>query len=190
MDTDKRKDLTRISRISRIHTNPTQNLYFNNRNSHSRHVYFSREVFAFLLMTVFLVPLQSVLATSTARSSCINNLRMIQGAVALWGLEHHLPTTSAYSLSDTNILSCLGRGVTLPLCPADGSYSAGRTIADEPSCSVHGTASQMIKEDEHRKRRSEYFEEVLVSVLVFAALLGLVFAVLGFARRGKARSFV
>src|SRR5919108_1120007 len=82
-----------------------------------------------LLMLVCGVPCGPAFATSTIQSGCINNLRMIRGAVEQWALQRNIAQTNSYSLSNSNILSYLKNG-TLPQCGEGGYYLAGNTVAD------------------------------------------------------------
>ena len=79
--------------------------------------------------------------TSTVSGACISNMKQIGGAVEQWALEHKLSTNSNYFLSDPELLGYL-KGSILPICPAGGSYVAGRTVLDLPSCTFHGTLDQ------------------------------------------------
>ena len=67
--------------------------------------------------------------------TCINNLRLIDGAVQQWALESGKKDTNAYSLSDPALLALL-KGSQLPVCPGGGVYAAGKTVADAPKCSL------------------------------------------------------
>src|SRR2546425_8608763 len=113
----------------------------------------------------------SAAATTTKEGVCANNRRMIHGAAEQWAMENKLAPTNKYSLSDTNLLSYMKGGVIKP-CPAGGIYSAGKSIADEPVCSIHGTASLLQRKLEQRRR--DPVELVLGAVLLFAGVGGVV----------------
>src|SRR5579871_5747095 len=67
--------------------------------------------------------------------ACIANLKQIDGAVQEWALENKKVSTDSYSLTDPNILRYL-KGSVLPICHQGGVYSAGKTVADVPKCSM------------------------------------------------------
>ena|SRR5688572_30428315 len=108
-------------------------------------------------------------ATSTQEGACANNLRMIQGAVEQWALENKLDRTNNYSLSDTNLLSYMKSGVIKP-CPAGGVYSAGKSVADEPVWSIHGTAGKKL--DQRRRDSLTPVELVLGTMLLLIGVGG------------------
>jgi hypothetical protein len=112
----------------------------------------------------------SVAATSTVEGACANNLRKIQGAVEQWALENKIASTNAYSLSDTNLLNYMKGGVIKP-CDSGGFYRAGKSIADEPSCSIHGTVSALQKMFEREQRRDPV-GNVLTTLLIMVGLGG------------------
>ena len=75
-----------------------------------------------------------VKARSTARrNTCINNLRLIDGAKQQWALETGAGATA--TPNDTSLVSYIGRpGATaLPVCPSGGTYTIG-SVATAPSC--------------------------------------------------------
>jgi prepilin-type N-terminal cleavage/methylation domain-containing protein len=82
-----------------------------------------------------------VKARETARkNTCINNLRLIDGAKQTWALESNVSTTAVPN--STSIAPYLGRGgnnaTTLKLagvfCPDQGTYNL-LSVATKPSCS-------------------------------------------------------
>ena len=119
-------------------------------------------VLLFLLMP-------SAAATTTKEGVCANNLRMIHGAVEQWAMENKLARTDSYSLSDTNLLSYMKGGV-IKSCPAGGVYSAGKSIADEPVCSIHGTESLLQRK--LGQRRPDPVELLLGAMLLCAGVGG------------------
>ena len=74
--------------------------------------------------------------TTSQTKACINNLRQIDGAAQTWALENNRAPGNSYMLDD--IKSYLGRGSAgaIPTCPANGTYSAGATVGNPPSCSL------------------------------------------------------
>ena len=123
----------------------------------------------------------SAVATSTQEGFCGNNLRMIQGAVDQWALEKRLDRTNSYSLSDTNLLSHMKGGVIKP-CPSGGVYRVGKTIADEPLCSIHGAASLLQRKLE---RRRDPVETLLGAVLLIAGVGGALWILTSIRRKSK-----
>ena len=78
-------------------------------------------------------------ARETARkNTCINNLRLIDGAIQQWALESGAAANSTVTLS--KLTSYLGRGGSGTInavggtkCPSAGTYAAV-TVADKPTC--------------------------------------------------------
>jgi prepilin-type N-terminal cleavage/methylation domain-containing protein len=78
-------------------------------------------------------------ARETARkNTCINNLRLIDGAVQQWALESGAAATSTVSLG--KLTSYLGRGGSGTInvtggvkCPSGGTYDV-KTVSDKPTC--------------------------------------------------------
>ena len=87
-------------------------------------------------------------ARETARkNTCINNLRLIDGAIQQWALEAGAGATSTVTLA--NLTSYLGRGgkgtintAGGTVCPSGGTYSA-QTVADKPTCSLSASGHQL-----------------------------------------------
>ena len=84
-------------------------------------------------------------ARETARkNTCINNLRLIDGAIQQWALESNKSSTDTVSLGALTVY--LGRGGTGTInatpggtdCPSGGQYSA-TTVNQKPVCSFSGT---------------------------------------------------
>ncbi len=83
-------------------------------------------------------------ARETARkNTCINNLRLIDGAIQQWALENSKNSTDTVNL--TSLTTYLGRGGTGTIngtgsgatkCPSGGTYAAGATINEKPTCSL------------------------------------------------------
>lgn len=81
-------------------------------------------------------------ARETARkNTCINNLRLIDGAIQQWALENSKNSTDTVTLS--SLTTYLGRGGTGAInstatggvhCPSGGTYSA-TTVNAQPICS-------------------------------------------------------
>ena len=76
-----------------------------------------------------------VKARETARTNtCINNLRLIDGAKQQWATEKNQASTA--SATSAQLVPYIGRpGTTkLPTCPSGGSYTLGNVSA-APTCS-------------------------------------------------------
>ena len=81
-------------------------------------------------------------ARETARkNTCINNLRLIDGAIQQWALENNKNSTDTVNLP--SLTTYLGRGGTGTIngtgtgatkCPSGGTYSA-TTVNAQPICS-------------------------------------------------------
>ncbi len=68
----------------------------------------------------------------STKNSCIANLKQLDGAIQQWALENNLEETNSPVLAEA--VKYLKHS-TLPVCPQAGSYAAGKTIADGPTCS-------------------------------------------------------
>jgi hypothetical protein len=68
-------------------------------------------------------------------SSCIANLKQIDGAVQMWALDKQQAATNTYSLSDPTLLAYM-KGSMLPECPRGGRYLRGTNVGDPPKCSL------------------------------------------------------
>ena len=82
-----------------------------------------------------------VKARSTSQqNACINNLRQMDGAMEQYALENKLSSSSIYTLS--NLLPYIRQtsGGNLPSCPANGTYTAGATVTNSPTCSLSAAA--------------------------------------------------
>jgi len=85
-------------------------------------------------------------ARETARkNTCINNLRLIDGAIQQWALETGASSTTTVTL--TSLTTYLGRGGTGAIngtgqgavkCPSTGTYAA-TTVNQPPTCSLSAT---------------------------------------------------
>lgn len=76
----------------------------------------------------------SVSSKRTSRKhQCVANLKLIDGAIQQWALEHKKEGTDTYSLSDPALLAYL-KGSALPACPGGGQYLPGDKIAGVPRC--------------------------------------------------------
>lgn len=69
------------------------------------------------------------------RNTCINHLRMLDGAIQQWALEKRKSDTAKPTVSD--LLEFLPG--EFPRCPDVGNYSIGK-VADTPRCSIKGHA--------------------------------------------------
>ena len=84
-------------------------------------------------------------ARETARkNTCINNLRLIDGAIQQWALENSKNSTDTVTL--TSLAQYLGRGgkgvingtaAGATKCPSGGTYAA-TTVNLQPTCSFGG----------------------------------------------------
>ncbi len=80
-------------------------------------------------------------ARETARkNTCINNLRLIDGAIQQWALENNKSSSTQVTSTvlTTSLTTYLGRGGTGKVntnvkCPSNGTY-AGGTVNQKPTC--------------------------------------------------------
>jgi len=70
--------------------------------------------------------------TTSCKGACIANLKQIDGAIQQWALENKKKDTDPVDIEGAkNFL----KGGVLPTCPSGaGSYAAGKTVADPPTC--------------------------------------------------------
>jgi hypothetical protein len=70
------------------------------------------------------------------KSTCINNLRTIDGAIQEWALENNKTNFDIVTWADLRPL--LSRsGTELPHCPSGGTYFI-KTVSEKPTCSYPG----------------------------------------------------
>ena len=85
------------------------------------------------IIAIVSIPNYTKARDTAQKNTCINNLRTIDRLTQQWAFENNKIATDTYTLSDSTLLAHF-RGSTLPICPGDGVYSPGLTLADEPSC--------------------------------------------------------
>jgi len=74
--------------------------------------------------------------TTSQQNACINNLRQMDGAVQQYALENKLASSQSYALSDLKPYIKLTSASALPGCPGGGTYSAGTSVTNPPTCSI------------------------------------------------------
>jgi prepilin-type N-terminal cleavage/methylation domain-containing protein len=79
--------------------------------------------------------------TTSQQNACINNLRQYDGAVQQWALENKKQSTDVYTLTSIQPYVKLDSNNQLPACPAGGNYTAGATVANQPTCSLSAIAT-------------------------------------------------
>ncbi len=72
--------------------------------------------------------------STPAINTCINNLRLLDGAKRQWELEHHRSTNEP-PLAVADLRAYLEQTL---LCPQGGTYNVGR-VGESPKCSLGGT---------------------------------------------------
>jgi prepilin-type N-terminal cleavage/methylation domain-containing protein len=82
--------------------------------------------------------------TQSQMNACINNLRQLDGAMQQYALEQKLASTATYTLSAIKPYVKLDSTGNIPSCPANGSYSAGSSVTNAPTCSLSATASHAL----------------------------------------------
>jgi prepilin-type N-terminal cleavage/methylation domain-containing protein len=78
--------------------------------------------------------------TTSQQNACINNLRQMDGAVQQYALENKLSSGTGYALADLQPYIKLTTGNALPACPGGGTYNAGSTVTNPPTCTITGHA--------------------------------------------------
>jgi prepilin-type N-terminal cleavage/methylation domain-containing protein len=74
--------------------------------------------------------------SSAQQNACINNLRQIDGAAQTWALEHNKTSTDTYTLNSIKPYVKLDSTGNIPGCPANGTYAAGITVSNPPTCTL------------------------------------------------------
>ena len=76
--------------------------------------------------------------TTSQKNACINNLRQYDAALQQYALENSLASTASYTMSNlTNYVKLTSAG-NLPACPGGGTYTAGATVVNSPTCNITG----------------------------------------------------
>ena len=78
--------------------------------------------------------------TQSQMNACINNLRQMDGAVQQYALENKLSSSATYALNDLKPYIKLTSTGVLPACPANGTYTAGASVTNPPTCNIAGHA--------------------------------------------------
>ena len=73
--------------------------------------------------------------TKTQTSSCQNNLRLIDGAIQQYALDH----TNALAGSLAVLVGTAGYIKDTPVCPAGGTYNLPASLSVKTTCTSHGT---------------------------------------------------
>lgn len=73
------------------------------------------------------------------KNTCINNLRLIDGAKQQWALEKNKKETDVPTWTDIQPYISSGRSAKRPRCPNGGEYSIG-SVGEHPQCSIPGHA--------------------------------------------------
>jgi Tfp pilus assembly protein PilE len=89
------------------------------------------------LLAAIAIPNFMKARTTAAKSSCVANLKQIDGAIQQWALENR--KTNADPVDMKEAVKFLKGGV-LPICPAGGTYAPGVTVGNRPTCSLGAKA--------------------------------------------------
>jgi hypothetical protein len=73
----------------------------------------------------------------TAKNSCVNNLRQIEGAKAEWAAANKKSTNAVPTEADLRPLIKLHVAKGFLVCPAGGTYTIG-AVGETPKCSIGG----------------------------------------------------
>jgi len=71
------------------------------------------------------------------QNACVANLKQIDGAKCSLSLELNVRSRERVEWDRVGLRDYF-RGGALPVCPAGGAYNVGATVAELPTCSVHG----------------------------------------------------
>jgi hypothetical protein len=96
-----------------------------------------------IALSILLLPLMLAIAIPNfikarevaQRNTCVNNLRMLDGAKHSWALDQQRPDDAVPASEDIN--PYLRTRVDLLKCPAGGEYTLN-SVEEPPSCSVPG----------------------------------------------------
>jgi prepilin-type N-terminal cleavage/methylation domain-containing protein len=87
------------------------------------------------LLAAIAVPSFMNARTKSMQSSCMNNLRLIDGAIQQYALDNsNVLATAMTQLVGTNAYI-----KDTPVCKAGGAYTLPANLGAKTSCSVHGT---------------------------------------------------
>jgi prepilin-type N-terminal cleavage/methylation domain-containing protein len=76
--------------------------------------------------------------TTSQKNACINNLRQYDAALQQYALENNLSSAATYTMANlTNYVKLTSTG-NLPACPGGGTYTAGATVVNSPTCNITG----------------------------------------------------
>ena len=92
-------------------------------------------VLATLVVAVVAIPNFVPARTCTSPSSCIANLKQLEGAKATWALEYHKAQTD--TPTDADLFGSNAYIRVKPVCPSGGTYTLG-TVGENPKCSFAG----------------------------------------------------
>lgn len=86
------------------------------------------------LLAVIAIPSFVRARTTSEKSSCLNNLREIDGAKQQWALENN--KVNADTPTTSNLIPYF-KGNVIPECPGGGSYAIGN-VGSQPTCNISG----------------------------------------------------
>ena len=87
------------------------------------------------LLAAIAVPNFVQARTNARRSTCINNLRLVDAAKEQYALENNKDSTTTPGSDD---ITPYLKGNAMPTCPASGSYTVD-AIGTKPSCDKAGS---------------------------------------------------
>ena len=85
---------------------------------------------ALCLVTLIVVPIFLPAKIPKQGRYCINNLRIMDGAIQQWALENHKKP------SDTVTMHDITPYLKDNLCPQGGKYAVGPVVSNVPTCSI------------------------------------------------------
>lgn len=90
-----------------------------------------------ILLAAIAVPNFVKARTTTAKNSCVANLKQIDGAIQQWALENRKTDADPVDMAEA---AQFLKGGVLPKCAAGGVYSPGKTVGSRPTCSLGAKA--------------------------------------------------
>ena len=87
------------------------------------------------LLAAIAIPMFLNAASKTQQNDCLNNLRLIDGAVQQYALDN----TNTLAAAISQLVGTNAYLKTTPVCFAGGAYTLPASLGGQASCSIHGS---------------------------------------------------
>ena len=87
------------------------------------------------LLAAIAIPMFLSASSKTQQNDCLNNLRLIDGAVQQYALDN----TNALATDMSQLVGTNGYIKATPVCFAGGTYTLPAALSAKTSCSIHGS---------------------------------------------------